>query len=191
DIPGASYTFVNPPTIQIGGRRSRSTYQYTLQGLDFGELQIAAKQLLEALRQDPTFVGVDSDQDEVAPSVHVTIDRAKAGALGVTADQIQNTLGLAFGVQQVSQIYASTDQYQVILELLPQYQLDKTGLSRLYLRSASGAMVPLTAVTDITSSAMPFTINHAGELPSITISFDLARGKALSDAVAGVEAAVA
>jgi len=190
DIPGASYTFVNPPTIQIGGRRSRSTYQYTLQGLDFAELQQAAQQLLQALRQDPTFVGVDSDQDEVAPSVHVTIDRGRAAALGVTPDEIQNTLGLAFGGQQVSQIYASTDQYQVVLELLPQYQLDQTGLSRLYLRGANGAMVPLTAVTEITSSAIPFTINHAGELPAVTISFDLAPGKALSDAVTGVQAAV-
>ncbi|HKD46891.1 MAG TPA: efflux RND transporter permease subunit, partial [Rhizomicrobium sp.] len=190
DIPGASYTFVNPPSIQIGARRSRSTYQYTLQGLDLTELQQAAKQLTQALQKDPTFVGIDSDQDDVAPSVHVTIDRGRAAALGVTPDQIQNTLGLAFGGQQVSQIYATTDQFQVILELLPQYQLDQTGLSRIYLRSASGGMVPLTAVTQITSSTMPFTINHSGELPAITISFDLAAGKALSDAVAGVQAAV-
>ncbi len=190
DIPGASYTFVNPPSIQIGARRSRSTYQYTLQGLDLTELQQAAQQLAQALQKDPTFVGIDSDQDDVAPSVHVAIDRGRAAALGVTPDQVQNTLGLAFGGQQVSQIYATTDQYQVVLELLPQYQLNATGLSRIYLRSASGAMVPLTAVTQITSSATPFTINHSGELPAITISFDLAPGKALSDAVAGVQAAV-
>jgi len=189
-IPGASYTFVNPPSIQIGARRSRSTYQYTLQGLDLGELQQAAQQLAQALQKDPTFVGVDSDQDEMAPSVHVAIDRGRAAALGVTPDQIQNTLGLAFGGQQVSQIYATTDQYQVILELLPQYQLNATGLSRIYLRGAGGAMVPLTSVTQVTSSATPFTINHSGELPAITISFDLAPGKALSDAVAGVQAAV-
>ena len=189
-VPGAGYTFVNPPSIQIGGRRSRSTYQYTLQGLDLGELQQAAQQLARALQNDPTFVGVDSDQDEMAPSAHVAIDRGRAAALGVAPDQIQNTLGLAFGGQQVSQIYATTDQYQVILELLPQYQLDQTGLSRIYLRGAGGAMVPLTAVTRITSAAIPFTINHSGELPAITISFDLAPGKALSDAVAGVQAAV-
>ncbi|HEY5082885.1 MAG TPA: efflux RND transporter permease subunit, partial [Rhizomicrobium sp.] len=190
DIPGANYTFVNPPSIQIGARRSRSTYQYTLQGLDLTELQQAAQQLARALQKDPIFVGIDSDQDDVAPSVHVTIDRARAAALGVTPDQIQNTLGLAFGGQQVSQIYATTDQYQVVLELLPQYQLDATGLSRIYLRGASGAMVPLTAVAEIASTSVPFTINHSGELPAITISFDLAPGKALSDAVAGVQAAV-
>ena len=94
DIPGTSITFVNPPTIRIGGRGSRSTYQYTLQGLDLGELQQASVALVHALQADPTFVGVNSDQDDVAPSVHVAIDRVRAAALGVTPDQIQNTLGL-------------------------------------------------------------------------------------------------
>jgi hydrophobe/amphiphile efflux-1 (HAE1) family protein len=186
DIPGTSITFVNPPTIRIGGRGSRSTYQYTLQGLDLGELQLASEELVQALQADPTFVGVNSDQDKLAPSVHVEIDRKRAAALGVTPDQIQNTLGLAFGGQQVSQIYATTDQYQVILELLPQYQLDVTGLSRIYLPGTGGAMVPLTAVTNITRGTMPPTINHAGQIPAITVSFDLAPGKALSDAVTGV-----
>ncbi len=189
DMPGVAVTFNNPPIIRIGGRSSRSTYQYTLQGLDLGELQQASRDLVRAMQADPTFVGVNSDQDEVAPSVHVTIDRARAAALGVTPDVIQNTLGLAFGGQQVSQIYASTDQYQVILELLPRYQLDASGLSRIYLPGANGAMVPLTAVTDITRGIMPPTINHAGQIPSITVSFDMAPGKALSDAVTGVKAA--
>jgi len=190
DIPGTSITFVNPPSIQIGGRFARSSYQYTLQGLDLGELQQTASQLVQELQKDPTFIGVNSDQDQLAPSVHVAIDRGRAASLGITPDQIQNTLGYAFGGQQVSQIYASTDQYQVILELLPQYQLDPTALSRLYLRGTGGAMVPLPAVARITSSAMPLTINHSGEIPAITISFDLAPGKALSDAVTAVEAAV-
>ncbi len=189
DIPGTSVTFVNPPTIRIGGRGSRSSYQYTLQGLDLTELQQAADELVQALQDDPTFVGVNSDQDKVAPSVHVTIDRVRASALGVTPDEIQSTLGLAFGGQQVSQIYATTDQYQVILELLPQYQLDASGLSRIYLPGAGGAMVPLTAVTQITRGSMPPTISHAGQIPAITVSFDLAPGKALSDAVAGVKRA--
>jgi HAE1 family hydrophobic/amphiphilic exporter-1 len=117
----------------------------------------------------------------------VAIDRGRAAALGVTPDEIQSTLGLAFGGQQVSQIYATTDQYQVILELLPQYQLDATGLSRLYLPGTGGAMVPLTAVTQISRRTMPPFINHAGQIPAITVSFDLAPGKALSDAVTGVK----
>jgi hydrophobe/amphiphile efflux-1 (HAE1) family protein len=189
DIPGASVTISNPPTIRVGARGSRSTYQYTLQGLDLGELQTAAKQLMAALKTDPTFIGVNSDEDEVAPAVHVAINRDRAAALGVTPDQIQIALGAAFGGEQVSQIYASTDQYQVILELLPEYQTDVSGLSRVYLTSSSGAMVPLTAVADITRSTMPPTINHQGQIPAITLSFDLAPGKALSDAVAAVKAA--
>jgi HAE1 family hydrophobic/amphiphilic exporter-1 len=125
NIPGTAITFANPPIIRIGGRFSRSTYQYTLQGLDLTELQQASEQLILAMQDDPTFVGVNSDQDKVAPTVKVAIDRARAAALGVTPDDIQSTLGLAFGGEQVSQIYATTDQYQVILELLPQYQLDQ------------------------------------------------------------------
>ena len=186
NIPGTAITFSNPPIIRIGGRQTRSTYQYTLQGLDLTELQQSAQDLVQAMQDDPTFVGVNSDQDHVAPTVGVTIDRARAAALGVTPDDIQSTLGLAFGGQQVSQIYATTDQYQVVLELLPEYQLDASGLSRLYLKGSGDAMVPLTAVTDIYRRTMPPTINHSGQIPAITVSFDLAPGKALSDAVTGV-----
>ena len=187
NIPGTAITFNNPPIIRIGGRGSRSSYQYTLQGLDLPELQQASVDLVRAMQDDPTFVGVNSDQDAVAPSVRVAIDRGRAAALGVTPDEIQNTLGLAFGGQQVSQIYATTDQYQVVLELLPQYQLDATGLSRLYLPGTGGAMVPLSAVTQISRRTMPPFINHSGQIPAITVSFDMAPGKALSDAVTGVK----
>ncbi len=190
NIPGTAITFSNPPIIRVGGRFSRSTYQYSLQGLDLADLQQASEQLTQGMQEDPTFVGVNSDQDKVAPTVKVTIDRSRAAALGVTPDDIQATLGLAFGGQQVSQIYATTDQYQVVLELLPQYQLDATSLSRLYLKGTGGAMVPLTAVTTIGRRTMPPSINHSGQIPAITISFDLAPGKALSDAVSGVAAAV-
>ena len=190
NIPGTAITFNNPPVIRIGGRGSRSSYQYTLQGLDLPELQQASIDLVRALQDDPTFVGVNSDQDTVSPSVRVAIDRGRAAALGVTPDEIQSTLGLAFGGQQVSQIYATTDQYQVVLELLPQYQLDATALSRLYLPGTGGAMVPLTAVTQISRRTMPPFINHAGQIPAITVSFDMAPGKALSDAVTGVKNAI-
>jgi HAE1 family hydrophobic/amphiphilic exporter-1 len=186
NIPGTAITFSNPPIIRIGGRSSRSTYQYTLQGLDLTELQQSSQDLVQAMQEDPTFVGVNSDQDHVAPTVGVTIDRARAAALGVTPDDIQSTLGLAFGGQQVSQIYATTDQYQVVLELLPQYQLDASGLSRIYMKGSGNDMVPLTAVTDIYRRTMPPAINHSGQIPAITVSFDLAPGKALSDAVTGV-----
>ena len=191
DIPGTRVTIANPPSIRVGARGSRSTYQYTLQGLDFADLQAGAKQLVRDLEHDSTFVGVNSDQDEVVPAVHVAIDRPRAAAFGVTPDQIENSMGAAFGGLQVSQIYASTDQYQVILELLPQYQTDPSALFRLYLTGTNGAMVPLSAVATMTRGTTPPTINHAGQIPAITLSFDLAPGKALSDAVAAVKAATA
>ena len=186
DIPGTSVTIVNPPSIRIGGRGSRSSYQYTLKGLDLTELQNTSLRLVRALQSDPTFVGVNSDFDQAAPSVEVAIDRNRAAALGVTPDEIEATLSEAFGGQQVSQIYAAADQYQVILELLPQYQKDPSALSRLYLAGTGGALVPLSAVVTFHRSTMPQTINHSGQIPAITISFDLVPGKALSDAVAAV-----
>ena len=185
-IPGTAITVVNPPVIRVGGRFSRSNYQYTMQGLDLADLQVNANKLSQALQADPTFVGVNTDNDNAAPAVQVTIDREKAAALGVTPDQLETAMGAAFGGQQVSQIYAATDQYQVVLELLPQYQKDASALERLYVAGTGGTMVPLSAVATIKRGTMPQSINHAGQIPAITVSFDLAPGKALSDAVAGV-----
>ncbi len=189
NIPGTAITVVNPPTIRVGGRFSRSNYQYTMQGLDLGELQDAAARLARALQADPTFVGVNTDNDSAAPAVQVKLDREKAAALGVTPDQLETAMGAAFGGQQVSQIYAATDQYQVILELLPQYQKDASALERLYVAGSGGTMVPLSAVAEIKRGVMPQSVNHAGQIPAITVSFDLAPGKALSDAVEGVRKA--
>jgi len=190
DIPGTRVTIVNPPTIQIGGRSARSSYQYTLKGVNLALLESTARRLMEVLRRDPTFVGVNSDFNADAPSVEVTIDRARAAALGVTAATIESTLSDAFGGQQISYIYTQADQYPVMLELLPKYQRDPTALSRLYVAGTGGALVPLAAVARFTLASMPEEINHAGQIPAITISFDLARGKALSDAVAAVGKAV-
>ena len=189
DIPGTAVTVVNPPIIRVGARGSRSSYQYTMQGLDLGELQDSAAKLVRALQADPTFVGVNSDQDNASPSVQVTIDRARAAALGVTPDQLETAMGAAFGGQQISQIYAAADQYQVVLELLPEYQKDASALSRLYLTGTGGTMVPLNTLISTKRSTMPQSVNHAGQIPAITVSFDLARGKALSDAVDGVKKA--
>ncbi|HEV2268061.1 MAG TPA: efflux RND transporter permease subunit [Steroidobacteraceae bacterium] len=191
DIPGTSVTIVNPPTVKIGARSARSSYQYTLKGLNLGQLADASVRLVRELQADPTFVGVNSDFDQSAPALEVAIERNKAAALGVTPDEIEATLSEAFGGQQVSQIYGSADQYQVILELLPKYQQDASALSRLYLAGSGGALVPLGAVATFSRSTMPEVINHSGQIPAITISFDLAPGKALSDAVAGVAKAVA
>ena len=118
-IPGINVFIVNPPTIRIGARQSRSSYQYTLQGLDLDQLQDVSDQLDTALKQEPGFVGVNSDLDKAAPDVHVSIHRDRAAALGVTPTQIENALGYAFGGQQVSQIYGRRP-VSVMLELLPQ-----------------------------------------------------------------------
>ena len=118
----------------------------------------------------------------------VQIDRDKAAALGVTADQIESALGSAYGGKQVSTFYTPSNQYQVILELDPQYQRDATSLSRLYVRSSAGKLVPLDAVASLIQGVGPLTVNHLGQLPAVTISFNPKPGVSLSDAVAQVEA---
>jgi hydrophobe/amphiphile efflux-1 (HAE1) family protein len=183
NIPGTGITITNPPIIRVGGRGSRSTYQYTLQGLDFAQLQDTANRLVHQMQQDTVFVGVNSDQDQAAPSLQVDIDRNRAAALGITPAALESVMGVAFGGQQVSQIYEAADQYQVVLELLPQYQTDASALSRVYLTSKTGTMVPLSAVAKQSRSTMVQSISHAGQIPAITVSFDLAPGFALSDAV--------
>ncbi len=136
NIPGTAVTIINQPIIRVGARGARSNYQYTLKGLDQKELEAASVRLLRAMQQDPTFVGVNSDHDFASQSAQVEIDRPRAASLGITPDQIEGALGAAFGGEQVSQIYTSIDQYQVVLELLPQYQQDASALSRLYLYRA-------------------------------------------------------
>jgi hydrophobe/amphiphile efflux-1 (HAE1) family protein len=190
DIPGTRITIINQPILRVGARGARSNYQYTLKGLDLKVLEDTSLRLLAALQRDPTFIGVNSDHDADSQSVQVDIDRDRAASLGVTPDEIESALGAAFGGEQVSQIYTAIDQYQVVLELLPKYQQDASALSRLYLTGTGGAMVPLTAVTNIHRGLMPLTINHSGQIPSITISFDVASGKALSDAVSGMQRAI-
>jgi multidrug efflux pump subunit AcrB len=182
---------VNPPAIRIGGRGARSSYQYTLQGLDLTQLQDVSGQLVQKLKSMPGFVGVNSDFDRNAPSLEVAIRRDRAAALGVMPAQIEQAMGYAFGGQRVSQIYASSDQYQVILELLPSFQRNSSSLKSLYIASNSGTLVPLSAVTKVVQSQIPLSVNHSGEVPAVTVSFDLAKGYALSDAVAGIQKASA
>jgi HAE1 family hydrophobic/amphiphilic exporter-1 len=188
-IPGVNVFLTNPPAVRLGARGSRSNYQYTLQGLDLQQLQDTSNRLMEEMRKNPAFVDVTSDYDAAMPSVQVNIDRDRAAAFGVSPQQIENALGAAFSSGQVSQINAASDQYQVILELLPQYRRDPAALSKLYITSTNGTLVPLNAVTRITNATMPISVNHAGQVPAVTISFDMAAGHALSDAVTGIAAA--
>ena len=188
-VAGVNVFLTNPPAIRLGARGSRSTYQYTLQGLDLQQLQEFSGKLMAQMRATPGFVDITSDYEAAMPSVQVDINRDRAAAFGVSPLQIESALGSAFGGQRISQINTSSNQYEVIMELLPQYQHDASALDRLYITGAGGTLVPLTAVTTTRTSTVPLSVNHAGQIPAVTISFDLAAGRALSDAVSGIRAA--
>ncbi len=176
------------PTIRIGGQLTKAVYQYTLQDADLQSLYHWAPLLYDRLRQLPGLQDVNTDLQITSPQIVVNIDRDKASALGVTADQIESALGAAYGSRQVSTIYTPSNQFWVILELEPQYQRDPTALERLYVRSSGGRLIPLGAVATLTPGVGPLTVQHLGQLPSVTISFNTKPGVSLSDAVAQVEA---
>ena len=185
-IPGIQVFLQNPPPIQIGGRRTKSLYQFTLQSPDTALYDYSTR-LLTELQKLPTLVNVTSDLQISNPQATVTINRDRAAALGVTAEQIEQALYNAYGSRQVSTIYTSTNQYWVVMELLPEFQRDLSALSLLYIRSQTGPLVPLASLATLTSSAGPLTVNHAGQLPAVTISFDLRDGVAIGTAVAAVQ----
>src|SRR5438876_1417136 len=186
-IPGIQVFLQNPPPIQIGGRRTKSLYQFTLQSPDRVSLYDNANRLTTELRKLPDLLNVTSDLQISNPQATVTINRDRAGALGVTAQQVEEALYDAYGSRQVSTIYTATNQYWVVMELLPQYQQDLSALSLLYIRSRNGPLVPLASLATLTSSVGPLTVSHSGQLPSVTISFDLRAGVAIGTAVAEVQ----
>jgi HAE1 family hydrophobic/amphiphilic exporter-1 len=187
EVTGISLFIQNPPAISIGGLASKSLYQYTLLSGDLPTLNRAARTLETRLRQLPSLVNVTSDLLIENPQVTVDIDREKAGQLGVSASEIENTLYDAYGQKQVSTIYTSTNNYWVVMELLPEYQQDVESLGKLWVRSSQGKVVPLSAVAQFTSGVGPVTVNHSGQLPSVTISFDLAPGVSLGHALSEVQ----
>src|SRR5262249_909961 len=158
----------------------RSAYQYTLVGADRDTLYPISEKLRLALINAPGFVDVNSDLDLTTPALNVNIDRDAAASLGVSVAQIETALGSAFGGGQLSTRSTAADQYQVILELLPQYQRDPTALGRLYLTGTGGKLVPLTSVTKRDPGVVSLSENHLGQLPSVTISFGLQPGVPLS-----------
>jgi len=182
-IPGVRTYLQNPPLIRVGGQQSRTVYQYTLQAQDLDELYRAAGTFEKRLKEVPGLFDVNSDLQIASPEVVVDIDRDHASSLNVTADQIENALYDAFGERQVSDIYTPTNDYWVMMELLPRYQLDPAALHLLYIRSATGKLVPLDAVTKPRNTVGPLSVTHLGQLPSVTLSFNLAPGVSLGDAV--------
>jgi HAE1 family hydrophobic/amphiphilic exporter-1 len=188
-VPGIMMFMQNLPSIRIGGTLTKSQYQYTLQSPDTDELYRSATELEAKMKTIPQLQDVTSDLQIKSPQVNVEIDRDKASALGLTAQQIEDALYYAYGSRQVSTIYAPNNQYQVILELEPRYQQDPDALSLLYIHSKTGNLVPLSTVAKRTRNLGPLTVNHLGQLPAVTISFNLKPGVALSDAVKVVQKA--
>jgi HAE1 family hydrophobic/amphiphilic exporter-1 len=186
-VPGIKLFIQNPPAISIGGLATKSLYQYTLVSGDLATLNRAARTLEARLRQLPSLANVTSDLLIENPQVTVDIDREQAGQLGVTASEIENTLYDAFGQKQVSTIYTSTNEYWVVMELLPEFQRDVASLGKLWVRSTQGKVVPLSAVASFHEGVGPVTVNHSGQLPAVTISFDLAPGVSLGSALKDVE----
>jgi len=189
-VPGLKVFLQNIPTIRIGGQLTKTQYQFTLQDADTDELFQWIPVIQDKLAKLPGFQDVTSDLQIANPQVTVDIDRNKASALGITATQIENTLYNAFGQRQVSTIYTPSNQYWVILELEPKFQNDPSALSLIYVRANNGTLVPLNAVAKLSRNLGPLSISHLGQLPAVTLSFNLAPGIALGDAIKQVDAAM-
>ncbi|HWC65326.1 MAG TPA: efflux RND transporter permease subunit, partial [Thermoanaerobaculia bacterium] len=187
-IPGISVYLQNPPPIRIGGSLSKSQYQYTLQDPDTDELYRYAPVLEAKMREIPGLQDVTSDMQLKNPQVNVEIDRDKAGALGITPQKIEDALYTAYGTRQISTIYAPNNEYQVIMELSPEFQQDPEDLAKLYIHSASGDLVPLSTLVRFTQDVGPLQVAHTGQLPSVTLSFNLKPGIAIGEAVNAVNA---
>ncbi|HSB06644.1 MAG TPA: efflux RND transporter permease subunit [Thermodesulfobacteriota bacterium] len=185
-VPGIRVFLQNPPPIRIGGTLTKSQYQYTLQSPNTKELYEHAPLLEAKLRELPILQDVTSDLQITNPQVNIEIDRDKASALSVTAQQVEDALYTAYGSRQISTIFAPNNQYQVIMELDPKYQLDPNALAMLYIRSTNDRLVPLNTVANITKGVGPLTVNHLGQIPSVTLSFDLRPGVSLGEAVDAV-----
>ena len=182
-VAGISTFLRNVPSIQIGGTRSKSQYQFTLQGQDTDELYRSSTELETKLRELPELQDVTSDLQISNPQVHVEINRDKVAALGLSVLQVEDALAYAYGSRQVSSIFAPTNQYQVILELDPLYQGDPAALGMLYISGGGGQLIPLETIATVSKTIGPLAVNHLGQLPAVTLSFNLRPDVALGDAM--------
>ena len=186
-VPGIQIFLINPPVINVGGRISKALYQFTLQSPNTQELYRYGALFESRLRAVPELQDVTSDIQLKNPQLNIEIDRDKAMTLGVSAQQIEDALYTAYGSRQISTIYTANNAYQVIMELEPEYQKDPAALSMLYIRSAKNQLVPIDSVAKISLGVGPLSVNHSGQLPSVTLSFNLKAGVALGDAVSIVD----
>ncbi len=189
-VPGVFTFLQNPPPITISGSFGASSYQMTLQSTNLDEIYTWGPKLEARMRQLPGFVDVQSDQQISSPQIMVDIDRDRAQALGISPQQVQDALFSGFSQREVSVIYAPADQFSVILELLPKYQRTPDALSKVYLRSGAGALVPLDTVVRNHRQTGPLQINHFGQLPAVTIGFNLQPGFSLGQSAEKVNEAV-
>ncbi len=188
-IPGATLFLQPVQDLRIGGRASNAQFQYTLQSTDLGDLNAFAPQMLAKLRNLPGLRDVSTDQQNRGLQAALVIDRDTASRLGVPASAIDETLYSAFGQRQVSTIYSALNQYHVVLEVAPRFQQDPDALKGVYVRAAGGGQVPLSGITRYGASTTPLAVNHQSFFPAVTLSFNLAPGIALGDAVKTIQAA--
>jgi len=186
-IPGLRISLQNPPPIRLGGRHANSQYQYTLQSTDTETLYSSSQALLEKMRKMQGLIDVNTDLLMKNPTVMVDVDRDKAAALGLSAQQVEDALFSAYATRQISTIYAPNNAYQVIMELDPQYEANPQALSMLYVRASSGELVPLSTLAKFRPSLGPLAVNHSGQLPSVTISFNTKPGYSLGEAVTDID----
>jgi len=181
-IPGIQMTLQMPPAIQMGAQQTSSPYSFQLQAPNQDTLYVSAQRLASRMMQLTGLQGVVSDLQLAGPQISIQIDRDRADALGVAPQGIEAALYSAFGSGQVSTIYTSTNQYWVVMEVKPQFQQDIAGLNRLYVSSTTGKLVPLSSLVQMTPTVGPLSVNHAGQVPAVTISFNTAPGVSLSQA---------
>ncbi|WP_445631110.1 efflux RND transporter permease subunit [Nostoc sp. DSM 114167] len=188
-VVGVKTFLRSPPAIPIGGQQTNSTYQFTLQSLNLQDLRQYVPKLVDKVKTLPGLQNVDSDLQLSTPQIQVKFDHNKAATLGITAQQVEQTLSAAYGSSQVSTIYTPNDQFYVILEVKPEFQRDPSALSMLYVQSSTGKLVPLSAIANISQSVGPLTVTHVAQLPSATISFDTLPGTSLSQATDAIKQA--
>jgi HAE1 family hydrophobic/amphiphilic exporter-1 len=186
-MPGVRVFLTAPAAIRIGTRISRSQYQFTLQGPETEDLYVQAQRFEREMSRLPILMDVSSDLQIKNPRLNVTVDRDRAAALHLNSLQVESALYSAYGPRWASTIYAPTAQYRVLLELLPEYQAHPDLLSLLHFRNQDGRLIPLEAFASLATDAGPLAVNHSGQLPSVTLSFNLRQGASLGDAVAQVD----
>ena len=186
-VPGIMMFMQNPPPIRLEATLSKAQYQFVLQSPDTDQLYASASAFEAKLRGVPMLQDVTSDLQIKNPQVNLEIDRDRAAALGITAQQIEDSLYSAYGARQVSTIYSPTNQYRVVMELAPQYQMDPSALGMLYVRSSTGQLSPLSSLATMNTGLGPLSVNHLGQITAVTVSFNLKPGIPLGDAVAAIE----